>query len=366
MKILQIIPELNVGGTETGTIDLAEFLVQEGYEAFVISHGGQLVEKLNRVGANHTKLPVHKKSPLSIWWTTQKVINFIEENNIDLIHARSRVPGWIGYLITRQKRIPWITTCHGYYTPHFGSRVMGWADKVIVASSSVYSHMKNNFHVPEDKLIIIPRGIHVEHFPFSPKEFNKNELILGTMGRITPIKGHHVFIEIVEKVKNLLPHIHVLGFIYGNVPEKHRNYFESLKKMISQKGLEKNVFLMPAVPSPHKALKEMHVFLFPTIHPEGFGRVILEAQATGVPVIASKLGGTLDIIDEKVNGFLIEPLNIDHYAQRVCELTQDIDFRNKLILNARQKVEEKFSHIKMCQKTLSLYKEKLQHINPTN
>ena len=359
MKILQIIPELNVGGTETGTIDLAQFLVQEGHEAFVISHGGSLVEKLERIGAYHTKLPVHDKSPLSIWRTSQKTIKFIEENNIDLIHARSRVPGWIGYLITRQKKIPWVTTCHGYYTPHFGSRVMGWADKVIVASSSVYGHMKNHFHVPENKLVVIPRGIHIEHFPFSPLAWDKNELVLGTIGRITPIKGHHVFIEIVEKVKKLLPHIHVQGYVYGNVPEKHKAYFKSLEKMISQKRLEKNVFLMPAVQSPYNVLKKMHVFLFPTIHPEGFGRVILEAQATGVPVIASKLGGTLDIISEKNNGFLVEPLNTDHYAQRVYELNENSNFRNKLILNARKKVEGEFSHIKMCQKTLSLYEREL-------
>ena len=74
MKILQIIPELNVGGTETGTIDLSQFLVQEGHEAFVISHGGSLVEKLPRVGAHHIKLPVHKKSPFSMWWNSQKII----------------------------------------------------------------------------------------------------------------------------------------------------------------------------------------------------------------------------------------------------------------------------------------------------
>jgi len=363
MKILQIIPELNVGGTETGTIDLSQFLVQEGHEAFVISHGGSLVEKLPRVGAHHIKLPVHKKSPFSMWWNSQKIIKIIEENNIDLIHARSRVPGWISYLISRQKKIPWFTTCHGYYTPHFGSRVMGWADKVIVASSSVYSHMKNHFNVPLEKLVIIPRGIHIEHFPFSPLEINKNELVLGTIGRITPIKGHHIFIEIVEKVKNLLPHMHVRGYIYGNVPEKHINYFESLKKMISEKQLNNNVFLMPATQSPYDVLKKMHVFLFPTTHPEGFGRVILEAQATGVPVIASKLGGVLDIIDEKKNGLLAPPLKSEPYADCVYKLTQDLGFRNKLIMTARKKVEEKFSHIKMCQKTLSLYKENISSTN---
>src|SRR3989338_8541264 len=114
MKILQILPELNVGGVETGTVDLAKYLVDHGHRSVVVSSGGELVPELEAAGTKHYKLPVHKKS----LWTALKCVKalraIIIEEKADIVHARSRVPAWIAYFACRGTQAAFITTCHGY------------------------------------------------------------------------------------------------------------------------------------------------------------------------------------------------------------------------------------------------------------
>ena len=126
MNILQVVPELNVGGVETGTVDFDKYLVCHGHKAVIISNGGQLVEGLEDIGAIHYCLPVHKKS----LWTAIRMIKTLRavicDEGIDLVHARSRVPAWIAYFACYKTKAVFITTCHGYYHGKFFSQVMGW------------------------------------------------------------------------------------------------------------------------------------------------------------------------------------------------------------------------------------------------
>ena len=126
MNILQILPEFNVGGVETGTLDLAKYLVRSGHKAVVVSAGGSLVKDLEALGATHYQLPVQKKSFFSIIKTIPLLVEIIRKEEIDIVHARSRVPAWIAYFACRRTKAVFITTCHGYYSKHPFSYVMGW------------------------------------------------------------------------------------------------------------------------------------------------------------------------------------------------------------------------------------------------
>ena len=148
MNILQILPELNVGGVETGTLDLAKYLVRSGHKAVVVSNGGELVKELESCGAIHYRLPVHKKSLLSIIRMVSRLSEIIRQERIDIVHARSRVPAWIAFFAARKTNTVFITTCHGYYKKHPLSEVMGWAKRVIVLSNVIARHMIDDFGVP--------------------------------------------------------------------------------------------------------------------------------------------------------------------------------------------------------------------------
>ena len=127
MHILQILPELNVGGVETGTVDFANYLVENGHKSVVISNGGRLVEKLEEQGSTHYALPVHKKSVVTAWRMIEKVRAIINAEKIQIVHARSRVPAWIAYFACRKTKAMYITTCHGFYRHPWYSQVMGWS-----------------------------------------------------------------------------------------------------------------------------------------------------------------------------------------------------------------------------------------------
>ena len=152
MNILQILPEFDVGGVETGTLDLARELVKRGHGAVVVSNGGRLVKDLIDAGARHIQLPVHEKSIFTVMRMVRKLEDIIKDERIDIVHARSRIPAIIAFFAARHTNCGFITTAHGYYSRHFLSRVMGWGRFVIVASSIVGRHMIEAFGVPHERI----------------------------------------------------------------------------------------------------------------------------------------------------------------------------------------------------------------------
>lgn len=184
MNILQIVPELNVGGVETGTVDLARRLVKAGHKAVVISAGGAMVKELEEGGVLHYQLPVHKKSIFTILAMIPKVAEVIKKENIDIVHGRSRVPAWIAYYACRRANRPFVTTCHGYYTKYWFSRIMGWGKLVICPSKVIARHMIEDFKTPYERIRIVPRSVDIEKFKYSHPDEKENpkSLISGSSG----------------------------------------------------------------------------------------------------------------------------------------------------------------------------------------
>jgi glycosyltransferase involved in cell wall biosynthesis len=175
MNVLQILPELKSGGVERGAVDLAKYLQQKGHKAIVVSAGGPMVSELTACGAIHYALPVHKKSPFSVFRCVRALVKIVKNENIDIIHARSRVPALVAYFVSRKTQVPFVTTCHGFYSRHLLSYVMGWGKLVIVASHIMGRRMRDDFGVPHEKIRLIPRGVNLEEFKcksFEPEPKN--------------------------------------------------------------------------------------------------------------------------------------------------------------------------------------------------
>ncbi len=357
MKVMQLLPALELGGTERGVVDLARAMKKNGHETVVVSSGGALVSELQKVGVPHYTLAVHKKS-IASFFLVKELVKIIHREGVDIIHARSRVPGWIGWLAARKAGIPFMTTCHGHYSVHAMSRVMGWGKRVIVASHAIGRRMIDLFNVPADRIRLIPRGVDLSQFVFSgSKKFEKKTTIkyIVLIGRFSPIKGQVEFIKAVHLLRSQMPHFKVS--IVGSEGRGKHKYTNLMKKTIQQFGLENTIKILPPTRHVASLLSQADLLVLPSLTPEPFGRVIIEAGAVGTPVAATCLGGVPDIIDDGKNGILFPPHNILAMAEAMREVLTNTEKAKAFAFELRKKVEEKFSLEQMVEKTLTVYDE---------
>ncbi len=357
MNILQILPELKSGGVERGTIDLAKYLRKQGHKAVVVSAGGPLVGELTSAGVTHYALPVHHKSLFSIIRSVGALTRIVRMEAIDVIHARSRVPALIAFLVSRRAQIPMVTTCHGYYSKHLLSRVMGWGKIVIVASHIIGKRMRDDFGVAHQKIRLIHRGVNLEEFKLSSdvEKEKSREIIIGMVGRLTPIKGHPFFLKAMARVVRVFPNIKIQ--IIGDAPKAQ--YKEELMMLTRNLGLSHAVQFLGTRYDIPELLSKFTLLVAPSVGEEAFGRVVIEAGACGIPVVATRMGGLVDIIEHEKDGLLVPPDDPRILAEAVLRLLKEPELAKQLSLSLRAKVEKEFGLELMFEKTLKVYQEAL-------
>jgi lipopolysaccharide heptosyltransferase II len=360
MKILQILPELNVGGVETGTLDLSKYLVRLGHKVVVVSAGGVLVKELEASGAKHYTLAVHKKSIFSIYKLIPVLAEIIRKEEIDIVHARSRVPAWIAFFACRRSRAIFITTCHGYYKKHLFSLVMGWAKRVIVLSNVIARHMIEDFAVPHERIRLVPRSVDLERFKYlDPKSKRKEEFNVGIIGRITPLKGHLHFIKAMARVSRSVPRLKI--WIVGDAPASKEAYKEEVQVLVRRLGLWHCTEFLGTQRDIPGILTHLDLVVLATTTHEAFGRVVVEAQAAGVPVVATKVGGVIDIIEDGKNGLLVPPADHKSMADAILRIFEDVQLAKSLAENAYIKIKEKYTVELMVKSTLDVYRDALSN-----
>jgi len=360
MNILQVVPELNVGGVETGTVELARQLVRLGHKAVVVSAGGALVKDLEASGAVHYQLPVHKKSLISMIGLVPQLAQIIKKEDIDIVHARSRVPAWIAYFACRRTKAVFVTTCHGYYRKHVFSFVMGWGKRVITLSNAIARHMIEDFGVPHERIRLVPRSVDLEKFKFmSPDKKRKKDFNVGIIARITPLKGHLFFIKAMAKVARVVPRLKI--WIIGDAPATRQAYKEQVQVLTKRLGLWHCTEFLGTQRDIPEILSQLDVVVLATVTQEAFGRVIVEAQAAGVPVVATKVGGVVDIISDKETGLLVPPSDPQSMAEAVIKLFKDPDLCASMAEKALKKVRALYNTALFVENTLKVYEEALSN-----
>ena len=144
MIIVQLLPELNEGGVERGTVELSRELIKRGHESIVISAGGKLQEQIDKEGGRHIALDICSKNPLSMFWRMIKLRKLLRTLNPDILHARSRVPAWLTYLANKRLHIPFVTTVHGFNSVSAYSAIMTKGDSVICVSRAMKSYIQEH------------------------------------------------------------------------------------------------------------------------------------------------------------------------------------------------------------------------------
>lgn len=356
MKVLQILPSLEVGGVERGVIDVARGLKKRGWECIVISSGGQLVGELQKMGVTHYNLPVHKKSLFSLGLVS-KISEIIEREHVDVVHARSRVPGWLAWLAARKTGRPFVTTCHGYYSAHLLSRIMGWGKRVIVISRIVGRHMVDHFGVSPDRIRLVHRGVDLAQFKNvqRPARDAKKPFRVINVGRLSPIKGHIEFLKAVHLLRREVPNLEV--WIVGSEGKGKHKYTDLIHETIRQLNLEAIIKMPGTRRDIPELLAQSDALVLSTLVPEAFGRVVIEAGAVGTPAVSTKVGGVLDIIDDGENGLLVPPGDSEAMARALLYLYHHPEAAEQYAAKLREKVEKNFSLDQMIDKTIEVYKE---------
>lgn len=310
MKVIQILPELNSGGVERGTLEVGRFLVEQGHESIVISNGGRLVPDLETEGSQHITLPVHKKRLRSL--RQVKVLrNLFETEKPDIIHLRSRLPAWLAYLAWRKMdtgtRPRLVTTVHGFNSVNAYSAIMTKGEQVICVSNSVRDYVRKHYpKVPKEKLRVVHRGVDSSLYPFDfqpdsnwleswYREFpeTRGRKLITLPGRITRLKGHEDFLKLLDQLPD-----DCHGLIAGGADPKKAVYLAEVESLIDSLGLKKRITITGHRTDLREILAISDVVLSLTQQPESFGRTTLEALCLGRPVIGYQHGGVGEILNE--------------------------------------------------------------------
>ncbi|WP_269526047.1 glycosyltransferase family 4 protein [Coraliomargarita parva] len=312
MKVIQILPELNAGGVERGSLEIGRALVARGHSSIVISNGGRLVEQLESEGSRHIQLPVHRKSLLSLKLVGVLRALFLKEQP-DVIHLRSRVPAWLAWLAWRKMdpltRPRLVSTVHGLYSVNFYSKIMTRGEKVICVSETVRDYVKKHYpDVSAGKLCVIHRGVDPSQYPYgyAPEtewlqQWERDypdlsgKYVVTLPGRITRWKGQLDFIEVVARLKE--GGIPVHGLIVGEPHPKKLEFFEEVKQTISEAGLKEHISLVGHRSDLREIMAVSDAVVSCSTDPEAFGRVSLEALSIGKPVVAYDHGGVHEQLD---------------------------------------------------------------------
>lgn len=356
MRVVQLLPELNEGGVERGVVELNRELVKCGVESIVISGGGKQAVQIDVDGGRHICYDLASKNLLSAPLRVQRLRRLLQELRPDILHARSRVPAWLAFLANRPLKIPFVTTVHGFNSVNFYSRVMTFGDRVICVSQAIKEHVQQHYRVPEEKIAVIPRGVDLELFdpekldPRIIAEFREQYRLAGrfvvtAVGRITQLKDYETFIRGIVAAKENIPNI--CGLIVGGVRQDKQGYFHSLKNLVKELDGEDLIRFAGSQTRMAEIYSLSDVVVSSSKKPESFGRTAAEALAMNVPVIATGHGGVVDIVEDGVNGHLIELENVSALAAAIGSPLVAGSFRPGII--------EKFSLAAMLHATLEIY-----------
>ncbi len=368
--VMQVLPELVTGGVERGTIDVAHAIVEGGGRSIVVSAGGLMTHELQRLGVEHFELPIASKNPFVMQQNIQRLVLLAMQEQVDIIHARSRAPAWSAYYAARRTKKHFITTFHGTYNhgnwlKRRYNSVMTKGERVIAISDFIAGHIRKIYGVPSSNIRIIPRGIDLDKFDATKisqerriKLANEWRLpddmsIIMLPGRLTRWKGQTIFIEAIKKLGRSDVKCLMVGSDQGR-----EDYRRKLEKEIERYGMQNIIHIVDHCDDMPAALTLTDVVVSASTDPEAFGRVVVEGQALGRPVIGTNHGGSKETIIKGKTGWLAEPNDPDSLATAIGKILNLSEAqRVKVAESAITHIHENYSKEIMCARTLDVYNE---------
>lgn len=363
MRVVQVLPELNEGGVERGTVELSRELVKRGIESLIISKGGKLVEQVQREGGRHFAMDVCSKNPLTALPRAIALKQTLKDIDPDVIHARSRVPAWLCRLANRgRQRRAFVTTVHGLNRINRYSRVMVSGDRVIAVGEPVREHVCKGYGLPTDQVTVIDRGVDMNTFDpeqvdqvfiqqFKAEHGLEGKLVVTSVGRVTWLKDYESFITAIAKLAQDVPNI--VGLIVGGVHPDKQAYLDGLKKQAEDQGVANSVVFAGSQSKIAEVYALSNLVVNASLKMGNVGRTVIEALAMDVPVIATTWPGLANLAEDGVNGAVIETKNPDALADAIKALHADPP------TNVRETVPHSYTLDAMVERVIGVYEELL-------
>lgn len=381
--VLQIIPDLDAGGAERTTVDVAAGLAAAGARALVATEGGRLVGELQAKGGHWLRFPAASKNPARMALNVLKLASLCRRENVQLIHARSRAPAWVALGAARRLGLPFVTTYHGSYSGRSSVKVlynsvMARGD-VVIANSRYTAGLIEQTHPAEaaGRLRVIYRGTDLT--AFNPHAVGSgrvealrrawgvapHERVVLLAARLTAWKGHRLLIEAAARMRE--QGVPDLAVVLAGDPQGRASYEREIDALIAARGLDGIVRRVGHCSDMPAAFRAASVVAVPSIEPEAFGRSAVEAQALGTPVVVSDLGAVPetvlappDVAAGQRTGWRVPAGDAAALAAALTDaLSLGASARDALARRCRAHVEANFSLERMVGDTLAVYAELL-------
>ena len=375
VKILQVLPKLESGGVERGTLEMVQAIAQHGWTPLVASAGGRLVHELERLGGTHLDVPLDTKNPLHIKKNAERLADLVRTHGVDLIHARSRAPAWSAQKAAEQTKTPFVTTFHGAYglgpmgTKKSYNAIMTRGDRVIAVSDFIRRHMQEHYDVSDDRIRLVPRGVDLSKFDaeaVSPERMialstawrlPDGGTVLMLPARLSGWKGHSLVLDALVLLKQ-----------EGKLPPLTRCLFvgeggsleDDLHDEIEAKDISDVVHLVGHCADMPAAYMVTDLVISASTKPEAFGRTVAEAAAMSRPVIAPDHGAAPEIIVPSVTGWLFTASDPVSLAAKIeTALNASSETKERMAAAALERIQSTFDMRHMQGETLAVYEELL-------
>ncbi|MGY8813474.1 MAG: glycosyltransferase [Gammaproteobacteria bacterium] len=310
MTAIQVLPALDAGGVERGTLEIAKALIARGHQSIVVSAGGRMLEELKSIGSEHITLPIGDKSPMTLKYIP-RLLRLLKESNALILHARSRLPAWICYLamagLDQKLRPHFITSVHGPYSVNQYSKIMMRGDKIIAVSNFIKDYICENYpDTSSENIITIPRGVSTTDFPYGHRPndiwtanwFTENpqtrgKTLITLPARITRWKGHKEFLDLIYMLRS---NEDIHGIVVGGPHPGKERYYCELKEKVLELRMQSSITFTGHRRDIREIMSISSIVLSLSTKPEAFGRTVLESLSLGVPVIAYDHGGASEIM----------------------------------------------------------------------
>lgn len=375
MNILQVIPQLDAGGAERTTLEVAEAIVRAGGRALVASEGGRLEDELQAVGGELFRLPMATKNPLVAWQNVSALEKIIRAEAVDIVHARSRAPALSAKAACNRTGAHYVTTYHGTYKARSALKrwynsFMAKGERVIANSNFIRDHVLNEHRIDDDRIRVIPRGVDLARFDEAAIEPARLDALAAAWGvsvedpvvlmpgRLTAWKGQREVLRAYGRLHQAGATLPVL--ILAGDAQGRDGYVAELQAIISDFDLGDRVKLVGHCTDMPAALMLSRLVLTPSVEPEAFGRTAAEAGAMGRLVIAADHGGAREVIVQGDTGWRVSPGNVDELADTIEQaLNLDETSYSGMSDRARMHVRQSFSTEQLQASTLRVYEEVL-------
>ncbi|WP_282276173.1 glycosyltransferase family 4 protein [Stenotrophomonas sp. PS02297] len=314
LTVVQLLPALHSGGVERSTLEIAQALVEAGHRAIVVSAGGRLVQPLLASGAEHLALDIGRKSLLTLRHVVS-LRRLFDETGADIVHARSRLPAWLGWHalrgLPRERRPHWVTTMHGLNSPGRYSAIMASGERVICVSRTVRDYLLAHYPATDpQRLRVIPRGVDLAQFPHVAPTDRRPRLavegahpalagdgpLLLLPGRGTRLKGHPHALRLLSTLRRQgMP---ARLWMPGAREPGREAYVRELEQQAAALGIADAVAITEPTAKIAQAYAASDLVLQLSDKPEAFGRTVLEALAVGRPVLGWDHGGVGELLAE--------------------------------------------------------------------